>query len=146
MSAVAVDRVVEHWHWPWRCRCGHLFQADECEPIGEPARHQVAELPEIAVEVTEHRARCGALTERAALFRIAPDRHEREARAVLGEEFQGIVCSDRWWAYNYLDPARRQVCWSHIIRDFTAQSEGLEPEKSFGEAGLEIAGRFLGLG
>ena len=248
MSADAVDRVVEHW--PWRCGCGHLFEADEREPIGEPARHQVAELPEIAVEVIEHRLmrlRCsgcgghtraelpadvprgafgprlqaavatlavrnrvsrrdtvellgelfgcrlatgtidaivqraggaleepqarladhvrfasvvnidetgwrlrggkrtlwGALTERAALFRIAPDRHEREARAMLGEDFAGIACSDRWWAYNYLDPGRRQVCWSHLIRDFTAQSEGLEPEKSFGEAGLEIAGRLF---
>jgi hypothetical protein len=28
---------------------------------------------------------------------------------MLGEEFRGIACSDRWWAYNYLDPARRQV-------------------------------------
>ena len=62
---------------------------------------------------------------------------------MLGEGFQGIACSDRWWAYNYLDPARRQVCWSHIVRDFTAQSEGLEPEKSFGQAGLAIAGRLF---
>ena len=85
----------------------------------------------------------GALTERAALFRIAPDRHEREARAILGEGFAGIACSDRWWAYNYLDPGRRQVCWSHLIRDFSAQSEGLEPEQSFGKEGLEIAARLF---
>src|SRR5216684_3889804 len=85
----------------------------------------------------------GALTSRVAVFRIAPDRHEREARALLGEEFAGVACSDRWWAYNYLDPGRRQVCWSHVIRDFTAQSEGLEPEKSFGQAGLEIAARLF---
>jgi transposase len=84
-----------------------------------------------------------ALTEQAALFRIAPDRHEREARAILGEEFPGIACSDRWWAYNYLDPERRQVCWAHVIRDFTAQSEGLEPEQSLGEAGLELARRLF---
>src|SRR6266536_5917852 len=35
----------------------------------------------------------GALTERTALFRIAPDRHEREAKALLGEDFEGITCS-----------------------------------------------------
>jgi len=46
-------------------------------------------------------------------------------------------------AYNYLEPGRRQVCWSHLIRDFTAQSEGLEPEQSFGRAGLEIAARLF---
>lgn len=85
----------------------------------------------------------GALSERAALFRIAPDRHEREAKTLLGDRFQGIACSDRWWAYNYLAPERRQVCWSHLIRDFTAQSEGLEPEQSFGQAGLEIAARLF---
>jgi hypothetical protein len=85
----------------------------------------------------------GALAERAALFRIAPDRHERETRALLGEDFEGVACSDRWWAYNYLRPDRRQVCWAHLIRDFTAQSEGLEPEKSFGQAGLEIARRLF---
>jgi hypothetical protein len=48
----AVDRVVEHW--PVRCGCGHCF-ADTDEEAGEPARHQVTELPEIAVAVTEHR-------------------------------------------------------------------------------------------
>jgi transposase len=91
----------------------------------------------------ERRTLWGALTSRAAVFRIAPDRHEREARALLGEGFAGVACSDRWWAYNHLDPERRQVCWSHLLRDFTAQSEGLEPEKSFGEAGLAIAGRLF---
>ena len=81
----------------------------------------------------------GALTPRAAVFRIAADRHEREAKALLGEGFAGITCSDRWWAYNHLDPQRRQVCWSHLLRDFTAHSEGLAGQKQFGEQGLAIA-------
>jgi hypothetical protein len=82
----------------------------------------------------------GALTARAAVFRIAPDRHERELLALLGEDFAGIGCSDRWWAYNALGPPeRRQVCWAHLMRDFTAHSEGLTAQKEFGEAGLRIA-------
>ncbi len=81
----------------------------------------------------------GALTPTAAVFRIAPDRHRREAEALLGEEFAGIACSDRWWAYDYLDPQRRQLCWSHLLRDFTAHSEGLATQKQFGAAGLAIA-------
>ena len=72
------------------------------------------------------------------MFRIAPDRHEREAKALLGNDFDGIACSDRWWAYNYLDPERRQLCWSHLVRDFTAHSQGLAAQKQFGEAGLAI--------
>src|SRR6266536_6153708 len=87
----------------------------------------------------ERRTLWAALTERTALFRIAPDRHEREAKALLGEEFQGIACSDRWWAYNYPEPERRQLCWAHLVRDFTAHSEGLAAQKQFRKAGLSIA-------
>jgi transposase len=86
----------------------------------------------------------GVLCERAAVFRIAPDRHRREARALLGEDFSGIACSDRWWAYDYLDPEQRQLCWAHLLRDFTAHGEGPATQKQFGEAGLEIAGRLFG--
>jgi transposase len=50
----AIDRVLEHW--PERCRCCEReFALSERSPAGAPARHQVAELPEIAVELTEHR-------------------------------------------------------------------------------------------
>ena len=91
----------------------------------------------------QRRTLWGALTERTALFRIAPDRHEREAKALLGDDFAGITCSDRWWAYNYLHPERRQLCWAHLARDFTAHSEGLAAQKEFGKAGLEITGRLF---
>ena len=85
----------------------------------------------------------GAFTARAALLRIAPDRHERELAALLGEEFAGITCSDRWWAYNAREPEKRQVCWSHLVRDFTAHAEGRAAQKAFGEAGLLISGRLF---
>ena len=54
-----------------------------------------------------------------------------------------MVGSDRWWAYRGFDPARRQLCWSHLIRDFAAHSEGLAAQKEFGEQGLEIARRLF---
>jgi transposase len=43
--------------------------------------------------------------------------------------------------YRSFDPARRQLCWSHLIRDLTAHAEGLAAQKEFGERGLEIARR-----
>jgi len=92
---------------------------------------------------TASRTLWAALTPTAAVFRIAPDRHQREVEALLDEDFQGIACSDRWWAYDYLDPQRRQVCWSHLIRDFTAHSEGLAAQRDFGQAGLAIAQRLF---
>jgi transposase len=240
-----VDEVVEHW--PERCRsCEHPFAERERLDAAEPSRHQVAELPLIAVRVTEHRlhaVRCpacasptraelhrevprsafgprlqaavvtlavrnrvsrrdttelarelfgvglatgsvdaivqragealaaphtrleqqikaasvvnidetgwktaggsrtlwGALSARTAVFRIAAGRHAFEARMLLGERFAGIACSDRWRGYDYLDPSRRQLCWAHLLRDFTAHSEGMAEQKTFGEDGLRIA-------
>lgn len=70
LPAWAVDEIIEHW--PERCRCGHVFSEGERVAVGEPARHQVEELPPINVRVSEHRAgrvccpQCGART-RAAL-------------------------------------------------------------------------------
>jgi transposase len=52
-SIERVSDVVDHW--PARCGCGHVFGEDEREPAGAPARHQVAELPPLAVEISEHR-------------------------------------------------------------------------------------------
>lgn len=89
------------------------------------------------------RALWGAVTPKVAVFRVAPDRHEREVAALLGEDFAGIVGSDRWWAYRGFDPKRRQACWSHLIRDLTAHSEGLAAQKEFGERGLDIARRLF---
>src|SRR6266516_2690180 len=209
-----VGEVIDHW--PERCQaCAHVFGEDERVDVAPPQRHQVAELPPIAVTVAEHRLhrlRCpacvaetraelpaevpggafgarlqaavatlavrnrvsrrdtvelgrdlfgaefstgsidaivqrtgealaepharlhdeirsapavnidetgwrlrggkrtlwGALTPRAALFRIAPDRHQRQAEA-------------------------------HLVRDFTAHSERLGAQKDFGAGGLAIA-------
>src|SRR5450830_1068820 len=75
-------------------------------------RDHVRSAPAVNIDETGWRLRggkrtlWGALTCRAALFRIAEGRHCREAQALLGEEFAGIACSDRWWAYDYLDPKR----------------------------------------
>ena len=88
----------------------------------------------------ERRALWGAFTERHAFLRIAPDRHEDHAKGLL-ENTSGIVTSDRWWAYAHLPLARRQLCWAHLKRDFTAHAEGLAAEREFGQAGLELCER-----
>jgi transposase len=244
LASEQVDEIVEHW--PDRCRsCAHVFAAPEHVDAAEPSRRQVAELPPIAVRVTEHRLHrvccpaCatvtaaeppaasrwafgprlqaavvtlavrnrvsrrdttelarelfgvelstgtvdaivqragealaaphtrleqqlkaasvvnidetgwktaggrrtlwGALTAQTAVFRIAAGRHGSEARLLLGERFAGIVCSDRWRGYDYLDPSQRQLCWAHLLRDFTAHSEGLGEQQRFGNDGLQIA-------
>jgi transposase len=80
-----------------------------------------------------------ALTSRTAVFRIAAGRHAFEARTLLGERFTGIVCSDRRRGHDYLDPSQRQLCWAHLLRDFSAHSEGMAEQAEYGHGGLVIA-------
>jgi transposase len=242
LPAWAVDEVVEHW--PTGCACGNVFCEADLVADGRPARHQVEELPVMAVRVTEHRCQrvvcpgCGAkrtgqlpaevaasafgprlqaavvtlsvrnrisrrdvvelceqlfssristgtvdailaraadalaepcedlldrvrraravnmdetgwrlrgsqralwglFSERHAILRVEPDRHEDRAKELLADS-QAIVTSDRWWAYGHLPVKRRQVCWSHLQRDFAFHAEGLGIEKQLGEAGLRV--------
>ncbi|MGH8269061.1 MAG: IS66 family transposase [Steroidobacteraceae bacterium] len=243
-----VDEIIDHF--PESCRrCGHGFDPSERRPSSRFGRHQVAELPPIAVRLSEHRThrlRCPgckakttaalpeevgrsafgpraqaaavtlsarnrvsrrgmaelagdlfgleisvgtvdaicqrtsaaleepherlaasvlgsaainvdetgwrtagegrtlwtATTPGAAVFRVAEDRHRDRLAELIGD-YEGIVCSDRWWAYDHLDPECRQACWQHLWRDFTRHSEGLAEQKAFGEAGLELTGRLF---
>jgi len=200
-----LDEVVDHY--PQACRgCGRAFTDDERRPRRRFGRHQVAELPELAIIYSEHRSHrlscpaCGArttallpdaigsssfgpnlqaaivtltarnrisrrdmselaldlfglgvatgavdaicqraalalegphaalcasvlgapalgvdetgwftaaaartlwtaVTERAAIFRVAEDRHRDRLEELIGKDFGGILGSDRWWAY-----------------------------------------------
>ncbi len=54
---------------------------------------------------------------RMALFTISGSRGSKVLKGVLGEVFGGILCSDRFSAYNAYHKGIRQVCLAHIIRD-----------------------------
>jgi transposase len=84
-----------------------------------------------------------ATTPEAAIFRIVADRHRDRLQELLGDRFAGICCSDRWWAYNHIDPESRQACWSHLQRDFRFHAEGLPTQKLFGEQGLALTSRLF---
>jgi transposase len=84
-----------------------------------------------------------ATTPSAAIFRVAEDRHRDRLTEFIGEDFSGIACSDRWWAYDHLDPEYRQACWSHLQRDFRRHSEGLALQKRFGERCLALTDRLF---
>lgn len=87
----------------------------------------------------EKRFLWGAFSDEAAALRVAPSRHREQAEALLGNS-EAIVSSDRWWAYDHLDPNRRQICWSHLLRDFRFHAESpLAHQREFGERGLAIA-------
>jgi transposase len=79
-------------------------------------------------------------TPQAAIFQIAEHCNREQFDELIGS-FPGIVISDRWPGYEHLNADRRQVCWSHMQRDFRRHSEGLAEQKTFGEHGLELTGR-----
>ena len=83
------------------------------------------------------RAIWGMFTDRYAILQITASRHDDHAKQLLGSS-SAIVTSDRWWAYNHLPIRRRQICWSHLQRDFEFQAEGRGSDKLLGQAGLAV--------
>lgn len=59
-----------------------------------------------------------AATSLVAVFLVRPSRAAKVAMELLGEAFAGLLVSDRWSGYNWVDTVRRQLCWSHLVRQF----------------------------
>ena len=81
----------------------------------------------------------GAIQPKLAVFSILPSRARYVALDLIGAAPKGVVVSDRYAAYGYIDACQRQVCWAHLIRDFTRISQRA------GQPGC-IGRRLLGLG
>jgi transposase len=108
--------------------------------LGQPALH----VDETGWRTAgDSRALWAATTAGAALFQVAEHCNREQFDELIGP-FAGIVVSDRWPGYEHLEPRQRQVCWSHLQRDFRRHSEGLAEQKSFGEQGLALTGRVFG--
>jgi transposase len=68
-----------------------------------------------------------AVTATLALFLIRKSRGTEVAKELLGEVFAGLLVSDRWSAYTWVDVLRRQICWAHLERQFIGfQAHGPE--------------------
>jgi transposase len=62
-------------------------------------------------------------TSLVTVFLLLATRGAAGMQRLLGDDFAGILGSDRWTAYNGFDPLRRQVCWAHLKLDFQALFE-----------------------
>ena len=69
-----------------------------------------------------------------SIFEIALSRSKGTAKAHIGENFKGIVISDRYSAYQWLALDQWQVCWAHLKRDLTAIAQRSGASKEIGEA------------
>lgn len=58
------------------------------------------------------------VTQVVTLFQVALSRSHEVAQALLDARYAGVVGSDRAGSYTWLAVEQRQVCWSHLLRDF----------------------------
>lgn len=78
------------------------------------------------------------------VFLVLATRGAEGAQTLLGDAFPGIVGSDRWGGYNWLDPQRRQLCWAHLKRDFQAFVERGGEAEQIGQALLTCVAQMFG--
>jgi transposase len=70
-----------------------------------------------------------------ACYRIDPSRGQAAAKELLGEDFGGIVVTDRYAGYHFLDVLQQQLCWCHAIRQLVELSEA---KGATGRRGAEL--------
>jgi transposase len=58
-----------------------------------------------------------ATSTEACVLMLAPSRSSREVKALLGEDFAGILSTDCWSAYGQATASAKQKCWAHIERE-----------------------------
>ena len=64
-----------------------------------------------------------ATAEQAALFQLSDRRDRDSAKALLGDDPDGVIVSDRYAVYLFIDDSQRQLCLAHVLRDFIALGE-----------------------
>lgn len=64
-----------------------------------------------------------SVTPLVTIFRLLKTRGAAGAKALLGEQVWGIIGTDHYAGYHWLDPHQRQLCWAHLKREFRAWSE-----------------------
>jgi transposase len=74
------------------------------------------------------------VTPLVSFFEVVLSRSQATAKALIGQEFSGIVTSDRYSAYRWIEVSQWQVCWAHLKRDFTAMAERSGVSREIGEA------------
>jgi transposase len=106
------------------------------EPVAE-ARAYVQAQPTAYLDETggrEGQERAGlwtAVTAWVTVFVVRLSRRRQVAQELWGERFWGWLVPDRWRAYPWYPPWRRQVCWAHLLRDIEAMiARGGAPRRS----------------
>ena len=111
------------------------------EPVAELAEYIRCEHTNIdETSWRENKRRCWlwvVVAPLVTLFKIAARRNANVAKELLGDDYNQVATSDRHGAYDWI--TLRQICWSHLRRDFQALIDRGGPGKRIGEELLSIS-------
>lgn len=79
-----------------------------------------------------------SVTPLVIIFRLLKTRGAAGAKELLGEVVWGIIGTDHYAGYHWIDPRQRQLCWAHLKREFVAWSERTGETARIGHALLAI--------
>ncbi|ROT47012.1 hypothetical protein EDM02_05610 [Candidatus Cardinium hertigii] len=81
-----------------------------------------------------------------SVLKLTPSRgmHVLKNSAFAGKH--ATIVSDRYAVYNYFSPSKRQICWSHLARDFERLAHSAHSAiKNLGESLKQVATDLFGL-
>jgi transposase len=73
-----------------------------------------------------------AVSEWIVCFLVSASRSREAFQTLVPFDPARTVTCDRYSAYQHLVRDQRQVCWAHLLRDFTALSQANGPERDLG--------------
>src|SRR5262249_21501349 len=86
-----------------------------------------------------------SVTPLVTIFRLLKTRGAAGAKELLGEIVWGIIGTDHYAGYHWLDPRQRQLCWAQLKREFVAWSERTGEAARLGRGVLAVGKQLFGL-
>lgn len=103
-------------------------QLPHCEVVG---------MDETATKEAHQKARTWTgVTKDFTLFAVRDTRKAEVPKTLLGEDFAGVVISDRYGVYDWID--HRQLCWAPLKRDFQSLVDAGGKAKAIGNKLLAL--------
>lgn len=97
--------------------------AQKMNSFYEELNHQIEESPYLHIDETGHHSRGKRgwawifTNHQLSFLKLTASRGKQVLASVL-PDYEGQVVSDRYGAYCYFEKEKRQICWSHLKRDF----------------------------
>jgi transposase len=120
------------------------------DPVGEAEKYVQCQSVRNADETswrekTQRRWLWISVTPLVTLFRLLKTRGAAGAKELLGEVVWGIIGTDHYAGYHWIDPRQRQLCWAHLKREFVAWSERAGETARIGLALLAVEKQLFAL-